>query len=120
MEFLFLTKFPQRLAELEWPENAWCGTTVDTQDRVKIAEKSFANLTAGKKWLSCEPMLERLTFNALEIFQYLVIGASTESSQTPEYQPPLDHVLWLIEQADRVGTQVFMKDNLGCLRAYPG
>jgi len=27
--FLFLTKFPQRLAEIAWPENAWVGTSVD-------------------------------------------------------------------------------------------
>ena len=53
------------------------------------------------------------------MFQYLVIGASTASSQTPEFQPPLEWVLALIEQARRVGCQVFIKDNLACLRAYP-
>jgi protein gp37 len=40
--FLFLTQFPQRLAEIDWPANAWVGTTVDEQYRVDIAEKAFS------------------------------------------------------------------------------
>ena len=34
--FLFLTKFPKRIAEFDIPPNAWLGTTVDVQKRVKI------------------------------------------------------------------------------------
>ena len=37
--FLFLTKFPQRMAEFELPRNGWYGTTVDLQARVKNAEQ---------------------------------------------------------------------------------
>ena len=42
--FLFLTKFPQRMAEFDLPENGWFGTTVDLQARVENAEKAFAKV----------------------------------------------------------------------------
>jgi protein gp37 len=119
---LFLTKFPQRLAEQRWPENAWCGTTVDVQRRVATAERSFRGVTAGIKWLSCEPMLERLTFTSLEMFDWVVIGASSRSSQTPEFQPPWEWIRHLEEQADAAGCKVYMKPNLKNIRRqeYPG
>lgn len=118
--FLFLTKFPQRLAELEWPENAWCGTSVDRQHRVETAERSFRNVTAGVKWLSCEPLLERLTFESLGMFDWVVIGAASKSTQTPEFQPPWEWVEHLIRQARDAGCRVYVKPNLKSRpREYP-
>ena len=76
-EFLCLTKFPQRLATLEWPDNMWAGTTVDKQHRVDLAQRHFAEVKAGVKWLSCEPLLEPLKFDSLEMFDWVVIGACT-------------------------------------------
>lgn len=110
--FLFLTKFPQRLAELEWPDNAWVGTSVDQQYRVDIAERSFRGVKAGVKWLSCEPLMERLTFTSLEMFDWVVIGAASASTQTPEFQPPWEWVEHLINQARQAGCRVYIKPNL--------
>jgi protein gp37 len=117
--FLFLTKFPQRLAEFAWPKNAWCGTTVDTQARVKTAEKAFAKVEAGIKWLSCEPMMERLTFGQIEAFNWIVIGGASASTKTKEFQPPWDWILHLCEQADHHGIPVYFKPNLKCRKEYP-
>src|SRR5215831_6009893 len=58
--FLCLTKFPKRAIEFDLPPNAWMGTTVDLQARVKAAEDAFAHITAGVRWLSLEPLLEPL------------------------------------------------------------
>jgi protein gp37 len=58
--FLFLTKFPQRMAEFEYPDNAWLGTTIDRNARVKDAERAMAKVKAAKRWTSIEPMLERI------------------------------------------------------------
>jgi protein gp37 len=119
--FLFLTKFPQRLAEQAWPDNAWCGTTVDRQARVATAERSFRGVRAGVKWLSCEPLLERLTFTSLAMFDWVVIGASSKSTQTPEFQPPWEWVEHLITQARAAGCQIYLKPNLTSRpREYPG
>lgn len=123
-EFLFLTKFPQRLAELEWPDNAWVGTSVDRQHRVAIAEKAFAGVKAGVRWLSVEPMLEPLTFTSLEMFDWIVIGAQSATNQpdghVDAFTPPLAWVARLIDQAAHAGCKVFVKDNLlPVLRAEP-
>jgi ParB/RepB/Spo0J family partition protein len=110
-EFLFLTKFPQRLAEIEWPENAWVGTTVDRQYRVDIAEKAFRGVKAGVKWLSCEPLLEPLKFSSLEMFDWVVIGGASRSTQTPEFWPPFEWMVDLYQQAREAGCKVWFKPN---------
>lgn len=110
--FLCLTKFPQRMSTLAWPDNAWCGTTVDRQARVGTAERSFRNVRAGVRWLSCEPLLERLTFSDLSMFDWVVIGASSKSTRTPEFQPPWEWVEHLMAQARAAGCAVYIKPNL--------
>ena len=42
--------FPHRVAEFDFPDNAWVGTTVDCQARVANAEKAFRKVRAGVKW----------------------------------------------------------------------
>lgn len=118
--FLFLTKFPQRLAEQAWPENAWCGASVDRQARVATAERSFRGVKAGVKWLSCEPMLERLTFSDLSMFDWVVIGGQSANSQVEEFQPPWEWIRHLSEQAWAAGCKVYWKPNLkNRPREYP-
>jgi protein gp37 len=119
-EFLCLTKFPQRLAKLEWPANVWAGTTVDRQHRVKLAQRHFDGVTAGVKWLSCEPLLEPLKFDSLEMFDWVVIGACTASSGAPEFAPPFDWVVDLYQQARNAGCKVYLKHNLFAGGVAPG
>lgn len=119
--FLFLTKFPIRMQEFDFPDNAWVGTTVDAQARVANAEKAFAKVNAKVKWLSCEPLLEPLKFTRLDLFQWVVIGGSSRSSQTPEWRPPRSWVEHLERQARDAGCKVYEKTNLlERLREYPG
>jgi protein gp37 len=112
--FLFLTKFPKRMAEFSIPANAWMGTTVDLQARVANAEAAFAKLTSqsGIRWLSIEPMLEPLKFTRLDLFNWIVIGGASRSSQTPEFRPPLPWIIDLCQQASEAGCAVYMKTNL--------
>lgn len=117
--FLFLTKFPQRLAEFNFPDNAWIGTSVDRQSAVARAEKAFASVNAKVKWLSCEPMLEPLTFSRLDIFQWIVIGGASSSTQTPAWRPPSTWISQLEDEAHGLGLKIYEKDNLR-LREYPG
>jgi protein gp37 len=110
--FLFLTKFPIRLSEFSFPDNAWVGTTVDCQARVKNAENAFRKVRAKVKWLSCEPLLEPLEFTNLEMFQWIVIGGSSRSSQTPAWYPPRHWVTRLEYKALEVGCKIYEKTNL--------
>jgi protein gp37 len=119
--FLFLTKFPIRMAEFAFPDNAWVGTTVDCQARVKNAEKAFRKVKARVKWLSCEPLLEPLVFQDLAAFHWVVLGGSSRSTQTPEWHPPRPWVNALEEQAAKAGVTVYEKSNLLTRRrGYPG
>lgn len=118
--FLFLTKFPQRMAEFEFPRNAWVGTTVDCQARVANAEKAFKKIKAGAKWLSCEPLIEPLEFSDLGVFDWIVLGGSSRSSQTPEWHPPIEWVSKLVEDAISHDLRIYMKSNLLVrMREYP-
>jgi protein gp37 len=119
--FLFLTKFPIRLAEFDFPGNAWLGTTVDAQARVANAERAFSKVRGGVKWLSCEPLLEPLRFSSLKMFDWVVIGGASSSTQTPEFHPPRAWVESLEAQARRAGCKVYEKTNLlERIREYPG
>lgn len=119
--FLFLTKFPIRLAEFDFPDNAWVGTTVDCQIRVANAERAFRKVKAKVKWLSCEPLIEPLRFTALDMFQWVVIGGSSASTKTPEWHPPREWSESLRKAAKKAGCQVYEKTNLlQRFRDYPG
>lgn len=109
--FLFLTKFPRRLAEFSIPKNAWVGTTVDIQARVKYAEAAFEALECGVKWLSVEPMLEPLKFKRLELFQWVVIGGASESTKTPAWAPPMQWMVDLHGAARDAGCRIYYKAN---------
>ena len=119
--FLFLTKFPKRLAEFEFPQNAWVGTTVDCQARVKAAEQAFERIDCAVKWLSVEPMIEPLKFSRLDLFDWLVLGGASKSTETPEWRVPTAWWWPLHQEAMAPDGQVFMKDNLfDRYRDFPG
>jgi protein gp37/ParB-like chromosome segregation protein Spo0J len=118
--FLFLTKFPRRYLEFEFPDNAWVGTSVDKQGRVEEAEEVFKRVKAKIKWLSCEPLLEDLTFEHLDRFQWVVMGGASKSTRMAEFKPPREWVTHLWAQARAAGCMIYEKPNLleRC-REYP-
>jgi protein gp37 len=128
--YLFLTKFPDRYMEFEFPAHTWVGTSVDTQAAVKRAETSFAKLVKqghqGVRWLSVEPMLEPIKFNDLSMFNWMVIGGQSawddNGIKVEEFIPPFRWYHDLIKQADDAGIPVYMKANLHVktrTREYP-
>lgn len=123
--FLFLTKFPKRLSEFKFPNNAWLGTTVDCQERVKVAEDAFRKMreenSGGVWWLSLEPLIEPLQFSSLDMFDWVVIGGASQSTKTPEWHPPRAWVNALEQQAIEAACKIYEKTNLlSRIRQYPG
>jgi protein gp37 len=122
--FLTLTKFPQRAQEFEFPDNVWMGTTVDAQARVENAEKAFERIRCKTRWLSIEPLLQPLTFKRLDLFQWVVIGGASGSTQTPPWVPPFDWVVDVHRAARDAGCRIYHKTNLAMgdevrVREYP-
>ncbi len=114
--YLTLTKFPQRYKRSGVPPHLWAGTSVDSQRRVKIAEESMKAVPAAVRWLSIEPLLEPLQFTDLSWCDWMVIGSQTATRQptgiVPEFAPPLEWVIDLLEQARSAGVAVYLKPNL--------
>jgi len=115
-DYLLLTKFPARYVGLDIPPGAWVGTSVDEQKRVRIAEDAFRNLDAKVKWLSLEPLREPLEFTDLSMFDWVVIGAQTETHQpegtVPAFAPPFEWIARIVAQAREADCKVHMKPNL--------
>lgn len=64
-----LTKRPENVPRLVpwhwmdggWPENVWLGTTVEDQTRANLRVPRLLKVPAPVRFLSCEPLLERVT-----------------------------------------------------------
>jgi protein gp37 len=115
--FIYLTKFPKRMPGFSYPSNVWLGATVNKQRDVKPTERAFKQIKDngfdGLCWLSCEPLLDRLTFSDLQLFNWIVMGGSSQSRQTPALFPPFDDIVHLYQQARTTGCKIYMKTNLG-------
>lgn len=116
-QYILLTKFPARYVGLDLPTGAWVGTSVDEQRRVRIAEDAFRQIDGVTvKWLSLEPLKEPLEFSDLSVFDWVVIGAQTETRQpdgtVPAFAPPFEWVAQIVAQAREAGCGVHLKPNL--------
>lgn len=118
--FLFLTKNPERLTLIEWPNNAWVGTTVDCQKRVTRAEDAFSRIKAKVKFVSCEPLSEAIIFAHPEYFDWLIIGGRRQSTQLPSLEPQWRWVKELSFQWWAIDRPVYWKVNANARsREYP-
>lgn len=101
-----------------WPRNVWVGTSVETQKyapRITV----LARLPAPVKFVSAEPLLERLDLSTwLEdgVLQWVIVGGESGAGARP--MDP-DWVLDLHEQAERAGVKFFLKQ-LGGVRDKRG
>lgn len=79
--FIFLTKRPDRMAELrlDWPPNAWAGTSVgsgpggeypNTTHRIE----QLRDVDAPVRWVSFEPLIEPIGEVALDHIDWAVVG----------------------------------------------
>jgi len=112
-EYIFLTKWPNRYNMLEKIPKAWFGASVIKQSdvtRVENQMKSFS--TAGKKWISLEPMLEPILFNDLSWCDLVVIGAQTAANGQPSLAPEFDWIVDVVNQCRDAGVPYYLKSNL--------
>jgi len=134
---LFLTKYPQRFKNLNFPDNAMVGVTVDgTNVKPKLVENTLPALGADRPttWISAEPLQARVEFSdgfLEEWIDCIVIGARQYlpgQKATGEYrsygtyreddsgsrfqQPPREDIELLHDQAREADCDVYWKDNI--------
>lgn len=122
-EYLFLTKWPARYAQMPLLEKAWYGSSVVQQSDVKRVEKAMKNFeTDCVKWISLEPMLEPIEFDDLSWCDLVVIGAQTSTNQpegfVPAFSPEFDWIVDVVNQCRDAGVPYYLKANL--VREAPG
>lgn len=111
--FQFLTQNPERYSEFNWPDNCWLGITVRNNNE---KERTSPLLEAGAKvrYLSIEPCLENINFNAtsrndalwLWHISWVIVGCATDSRAK---DCKIEWIESIVEQCDSAGVPVWVK-----------
>ncbi len=112
--FYLLTKQPQNLIKFSpFPENCYVGVTVCNDKMLDAAVDKLEDIQATIKYLSLEPLQERLTYSLDYALYYSGVSWVIIGAQTKPYKPPkIEWVQEIVEAADKAGVKVFLKDNL--------
>lgn len=125
--YLFLTKNPERYAELEeaaklpMERNFWYGATATNADQMNRAAEAFGDLPSlTKSFLSIEPLMEDVTDAhgwlssmiqaSTPYFDWFIIGGMTGSGK--RHEPKREWVEKIVDFACKHHIPVFMKENL--------
>ena len=114
--FLFLTKNPKRYLDFDFPANCWLGATADTQARMDAAVETFLDLSAKMvkniKFVSIEPMQEKIDIGIDIPMDWIIIGGRSKSSGMSEFQPEWAWVEDILFSARAAKIPVYFKPNL--------
>ena len=118
--YLFLTKNPERYAELGMPcgNYLWYGTSVCKKDDI---QKCKCLPLGGKKFVSIEPILEDLDIIGEPIINYVdwvIIGAETGRRKN-KVIPERKWIEDIVNECKENGTAVFMKSSLSDIWGEP-
>jgi len=110
--FLFLTKNWANLPRWEpFPDdNVWVGGSTTNQKAFHSALMSLPYVRCAHRWLSVEPVYERIEAHHGELFKFdwVVIGAQTK----PNVKVPPEYIEGLVNTCLESNTPVFLKKNL--------
>lgn len=116
--FYLLTKQPQELAKWSpFPDNCWVGVSATNGKMLDDAGYYLEGVRAKVKYISFEPLLERIVpYFGKPGINWVIIGAQTK----PTIQPDIEWVGEIVEAADKAGIPVFLKNSLRPLRDTTG
>lgn len=111
--FLFLTKQPQRMAQFEFPDNAWCGVSVENDEYKNNSErlKWLVEVRAKILFVSYEPLLSRIDLLPSWV-NWIIIGGLTANKEIPRIKRRDVYVQEIIDHAKIHRIPLFLKDNL--------
>ena len=110
--YLILTKRPDRISEVEsalWPENAWCGASVENRRFYKRIEE-LRRVEAAVRFLSIEPLLGAMPDLPLDGIHWVIVGGESGANWRPL------NLEWVRQIRDRClehGVKFFFKQHSG-------
>jgi protein gp37 len=90
-----------------FPRNVWMGVSVNRREDLHRIDDLRAT-DAAVKFVSFEPLYEDLKGVDLSGIQWVIVGAQ----RRPDLQPKFRWVERVVDEAERVGATVFLKNNL--------
>jgi hypothetical protein len=105
--FIILTDYPDQAVDFEYPKNAWLGVNINAQDQVEPAEEAFRQISIAKTFIWVTGCSERLTFENLKAFDWIVIGG-TEGA----FRPTVEWLGGILSQASKAGIPVYPSPGL--------
>ncbi len=115
--YLLTKQAELRLYQLDFPSNVRLGVSVNKQcdvDRIKELQKSNAEI----KFVSFEPLYEKLVIPSLEGIDQIIIGAETSHGKT-SFMPEMSWVRELMDVAHDYHCKIFLKNNLNPNNVFP-
>ncbi len=110
--FYLLTKQPQNLAKFSpFPENVWLGVSATSQSQFDEAVKYLKNVQANVRFISFEPLLERIKLVHFDVLNWVIVGAQSK----PTVYPEIGWVQGIALAATKANIPLFLKDNLKSL-----
>lgn len=126
--WLLLTKRPQNIKRMvpwgdRWPENVWIGTTVEDQKRADERIPILLDVPARVRFLSCEPLLERVDLKLEEWndpcaapcgvepseIHWVIVGGESGHGARPMHD---EWVRFLRDQCSAAGVSFFFKQRV--------
>ena len=112
--FQFLSKVPRVMRDLDFPENCWCGTTIERESatyRLDYLHQVSANI----KFVSFEPLhgnfISNGRLNSIVDLNWVIIGAET-GNRKEKIVPREQWIEQIIEVANKGDVPIYTKDNL--------
>jgi len=109
--FQLLTKNPERIEPIKFPDNVWVGTTVTCTGGDYVNIEKIKYVRAGVRFVSFEPLLGKLPdivdFRGID---WIIVGKLTGSKKIPLDE---ESVLDILTRAEWHDIPVFLKNNLG-------
>lgn len=112
LDWLLLTKLPNRITERGYLKNVWYGTSVGVNNSRWRIDKLRKISSVPVRFLSIEPMLEALPDLDLTNINWIVVGGESGSKARPI---KLEWIEDIVEQGRRANIPVFVKQLGVCL-----
>lgn len=106
--FLLETRHFGRASQFTWPENAWVGLTVSSQNDIDEAEAAAGSIHAKIRWIHCVLDSESLVFKGLDAFDWIVVSVQNEKLHWVDVEP-------ILKAARKAKCSVFFDPSVKCL-----